>query len=47
MQLKIAHFHLYTPVYNWKSLNWFNASSDGNILEDTEIIYEAQLDDVL
>ena len=35
------------PVYNWKSLNWFNVSSDGNILKDTEIIYEAQLDDVL
>ena len=35
------------PVYNWKYLNWFNVSSDGNILEDTEIVHEAQLDDVL
>ena len=35
------------PLYDWKSLNWFNVSSDSNILEDTEIVYEAQLDDVL
>ena len=35
------------PVYNWKPLNWFNSSNDSNILEDTEIVYEAQLDDVL
>ena len=35
------------PVYNWKPLNWFNSSNDNNILEDTEIIYEAELDDVL
>ena len=35
------------PVYNWKPLNWFNATNDGNILEDTEIIYEMQLDDIL
>ena len=34
------------PVYNLKPLNWFNSSNDGNILEDTEIVYEAQLDDV-
>ena len=35
------------PVYNWKSLNWFNVSSGSNILEDTEIVDKAQLDDVL
>ena len=35
------------PVYNWKPLNWFNMTNDGNILEDTEIIYEMQLDDIL
>ena len=35
------------PVSNWKPLNWFNATNDGNILEDTEIIYEMQLDDIL
>ena len=35
------------PLYNWKPLVWFNSSNDNNILEDTEIVYEAQLDDVL
>ena len=35
------------PVYKWKPLNWFNSSYDNNILEDTEIIHEAELDDVL
>ena len=35
------------PVYNWKSLNWSNMTNDSNILEDTEIIYEMQLDDIL
>ena len=35
------------PVYNWKPLNWSNSSYNNNILEDTEIIYEAELDDVL
>ena len=30
------------PVYNWKTLNWFNSMSDDNILEDTDIVYEAQ-----
>ena len=35
------------PVYNWKPLNWFNTTNDGNIIEDTEIIYETQLDDIL
>ena len=35
------------PVHNWKSLNWFNVTNDGNILEDTEIIYKTQLDDIL
>ena len=34
------------PVYNWKPLNWFNMTNDGNILEDTEIIYQMQLDDI-
>ena len=34
-------------VYNWKPLNWFNVTNDGNILEDTKIIYEMQLDDIL
>ena len=35
------------PLYNWKPLNWSNATNDGNILEGTEIIYETQLDDTL
>ena len=35
------------PVYNWKPLNWFNSSNDNNVLADTEIAYEAELDDVL
>ena len=35
------------PVYNWKTLNWFNSTNNDKILEDTNIIYEAQLDDVL
>ena len=35
------------PVYKWKCLNWFNSSNDNNILEDTEIVYEAELNDVL
>ena len=34
------------PVYNWKQLNWYNSTETENILEDTNVIYEAHLDDV-
>ena len=35
------------PVYNWKPLNWYSPSKDDNVLQDTKIEYEAELDDVL
>ena len=35
------------PVYNWKPLNWNSLSEDDNVLQDMNIKYEAELDDVL
>ena len=35
------------PVYNWIPLNLFNSSNDNDMLENTEMIYEAELDDIL
>ena len=35
------------PVYNRKPLNWYSPSEDDNVLQDTNIQYEAELDDVL
>ena len=35
------------PVYNWNTINWFNSTKHSNILEETDIVHEAQLDDIL
>ena len=34
------------PVY-WKPLNWFSSSEDDNVLQDMNVKYETELDDVL
>ena len=35
------------PVCNWKPLNWFSPSEDDNVLQDMNIKYVAEFDDVM
>ena len=34
-------------VYNWKSLDWYSPPDDHNVLEDSNIKYKPDLDNIL